>query len=46
MKKNLQEIAVNFFLQNILYKTLFTTKFLGNTYKFYNFVENNYPQMN
>jgi len=26
-------------LQNILYKTLFATNFVGNTYKFYNFVE-------
>jgi len=34
------------FLQNILYKTLFTTNFVSNTYKFYNFVENNYPQKN
>jgi len=36
----------HFFLQNILYKTLFATKFVGNTYKFYNFVENNYPRRN
>jgi len=33
-------------LQNILYKTLFTTNFVRNTYKFYNFVENNYTQKN
>jgi len=33
-------------LQNILYKTLFTTNFVGNTYKFYNFVGNNYSQKN
>jgi len=29
-------------LQNILYKTFFTTNFVRNTYKFYNFVGNNY----
>jgi len=29
-------------LQNILYKIFFATNFVGNTYKFYNFVENNY----
>ena len=29
-----------------MYKTLFTTNFVGNTYKFYNFVENNYQQRN
>jgi len=45
MKKNLQEIAP-FFLQNILYKTLFATNFVGNTCEFYNFVGNNYPQRN
>jgi len=33
-------------LQNILYKTLFTKKFVGNTYEFYNFVGNNYPRKN
>jgi len=31
------------FSQNILYKILFVTNFVRNTYKFYNFVENNYP---
>jgi len=31
------------FLQNILYKTIFATNFVGNTCKFYNFVGNNYP---
>jgi len=41
----LQEIAVNF-LQNILYKILFTTNFVKNTWKFYNFVINNYPRRN
>jgi len=29
-----------------LYKTLFATNFVGNTYKFYNFVENYYPRKN
>jgi len=38
MKK---KIVVNF-LQNILYKTLFVTNLLRNTYQFYNFVGNNY----
>jgi len=33
-------------LQNILYKTLFTTNFAGNTYEFYNFVGNNYSRKN
>jgi len=45
MKKKLQEIAANF-LQNILYKTLFTINFVRNTYEFNNFVGNNYPQKN
>jgi len=31
-------------MQNILYKTFFTTNFVENTYKFYNFVKNYYPQ--
>jgi len=30
------------FLYNILYKILFTTNFVKNTYEFYNFVRNNY----
>jgi len=34
------------FLQNILYKTFFTTNFVGNIYEFYNFVRNNYPRRN
>jgi len=34
------------FLQNILYKTLFETNFIENTYKFYKFVENDYPRKN
>ena len=34
------------FLQNILYKTLFTINFVINTCKFYNFVGNDYPRMN
>ena len=34
------------FLQNILYKTLFATNFVGNTCKFYNFVGNDYPRRN
>jgi len=29
-----------------LYKTLFTTNFIRNTCKFYNFVGNDYPQSN
>jgi len=29
-----------------LYKTLFTTNFVGNTCEFYNFVGNNYPRKN
>ena len=33
-------------MQNILYKTLFVTNFVGNTCKFYNFVGNNYPRRN
>jgi len=33
-------------LQNILYKTIFATNFVGNTYKFYKFVENYYPRKN
>jgi len=46
MKKNLQEISAIFFLQNILYKTLFLTNFVENTWEFYNFVGNNYPWRN
>jgi len=34
------------FLQNILYKILFATNFVKNTYKFYNFIENNYSRKN
>jgi len=34
------------FLQNILYKILFATNFIGNTCKFYNFVRNNYSRRN
>jgi len=41
-EKNLQEIATIFFLQNILYKTLFTKYFIENICKFYNFIGNNY----
>jgi len=33
-------------MQNILYKTLFTTIFVGNTCTFYNVVENNYSRRN
>jgi len=33
-------------LQNILYKTLFATNFVGNTCNFYNFVGNHYPWRN
>jgi len=42
MKKKLLPIL----LQNILYKTLFPTNFVRNTYEFYNFVGNNYPRKN
>jgi len=34
------------FLENILYKTLFATNFVENTYEFYNFVRNNYSRRN
>jgi len=37
---------MSIFLQNILYKTLFATNFVRNTYEFYNFVGNNYPRRN
>jgi len=37
---------LSIFLQNILYKTLFATNFVENTWKFYNFVRNNYPRRN
>jgi len=30
----------------MLYKTLFTTNFVRNTYQFYIFVKNNYPRSN
>jgi len=54
----LQEILTNFvmnffyrkllsiLLQNILYKIIFTTNFVENTYNSYNFVGNNYPRRN
>ena len=42
MKKNLLSII----LKNILYKTLFTTNFVENTCKFYNFVGSNYSCRN
>jgi len=41
MKKDLKEIADNFFVKYILNKILFAKNFVKNTYKFYNFVENN-----
>jgi len=44
-KKNCRKLLL-IFLQNILYKTLFATNFLGNTCEFYNFVGNNYPRRN
>ena len=34
------------FFQNILYKTLLVTNFVGNTCKFYNFIENDFPRGN
>jgi len=37
---------VPIFVQNILYKTIFTINFVGNTYEFYNFEGNNYPRKN
>jgi len=46
MKKKICRKLLPIFLQNILYKTLFTTNFVGNTYEFYNFVGNNYPRKN
>jgi len=33
-------------LQNIFYKTLFATNFVGNTCEIYNFIGNNYPRKN
>jgi len=44
-EKKLQEIG-SIFLQNILYKTLFATNFVRNTYEFYNFAGNNYSRKN
>jgi len=46
MKKKIAGNSCQFFLQNILYKTLFATNFVGNICEFYNFVENNYPRRN
>jgi len=46
MKKKICWKLLPIFLQNILYKTLFTTNFVGKTYEFYNFVGNNYPRKN
>ena len=37
---------MSIFLQNVLYKILFTTNFVGNTCEFYNFEGNNYPRRN
>jgi len=45
MKKIYSKLLL-MFLQNILYKTLFTTNFVGNTCEFYNFVGNNDPRRN
>ena len=45
MKKNCRKL-LSIFLQNILYKTLFTTNFVGNTCEFYNFAGNNYLRKN
>jgi len=44
MKKKIVRNCCQFFYKTILYKTLFTIKFVGNTYKFYNFIGNNYPR--
>jgi len=44
-KKNCRKL-LPIVLQNILYKTLFATNFVGNTCEFYCFVGNNYPQKN
>ena len=44
-KKNCRKF-LSIYLQNILYKTLFATNFVGNTCEFYNFVGNNYSQRN
>jgi len=41
MKKYCRKL-LPIFLQNILYKTFFTTNFVENIYEFYNFVRNNY----
>jgi len=46
MKKKICRKLLPIFLQNILYKTLFVTNFVGNTCEFYNFVGNNYPRRN
>ena len=43
MKKNCRKL-LPIFLQNVFYKTFFTTIFVGNTYDCYDFVGNNYPQ--
>jgi len=45
VKKNCKKL-LQIFLQNILYKTLFATNIVRNTYKFYNFVGNDYPRKN
>jgi len=39
MKKIFAGNCFQFFLQNILYKTLFATNFVKNTCEFYNFVK-------
>jgi len=45
VKKNCKKL-LSIFLQNILYKTLLATNFVGDTCKFYNFVGNDYPRRN
>jgi len=46
MKKKFTENCCQFFCKIFCNKTLFTPNFIGNTCKFYNFVENNYPRRN
>jgi len=46
MKKICRKLLSIFFLQNILYKTIFATNFVRNTSEFFNFVENNYSRKN
>jgi len=45
MKKYLQKIAAKFFTK-LLYKIFFTSNFVRNIYKFYNFIGSNYTRRN